>query len=129
MAVARTSGTLTFATFSYSLVGHIAHARTPDDAALRTVPSVSLDDAVYRMGHTAPVFLKIDVEGAEDQVLLGAERVLREHRPVIVAEVRRALWPDISRLMGSLGYRWHPLVAGSGAAQTGMTDVLFRPDA
>jgi hypothetical protein len=36
---------------------------------------------------TPPGFMKIDVEGAEMQVLRGAEQLIREFRPVIVSEV------------------------------------------
>jgi FkbM family methyltransferase len=46
------------------------------------VTTERLDDAV-----TGPVALvKIDVEGAELQVLRGAQRTLQEHRPVVVFE-------------------------------------------
>ena len=35
---------------------------------------------------TRPVFVKIDVEGAEEEVLLGALETLRRHRPVVAFE-------------------------------------------
>lgn len=34
----------------------------------------------------APAFVKIDVEGAEEQVLLGGLQTLRAHRPIVVFE-------------------------------------------
>jgi len=50
----------------------------------RAVPLAALDDLALRR----PVrFIKMDVEGAEPQVLRGAARVLREDRPVILSEV------------------------------------------
>ena len=35
-------------------------------------------------------FIKMDVEGAEPQVVRGAERLLREDRPVILSELHPA---------------------------------------
>jgi FkbM family methyltransferase len=53
----------------------------------RTVPMVALDDVPLRR----PVrFIKIDVEGAEPQVLQGAQRLLHEDRPVILSELHPA---------------------------------------
>jgi hypothetical protein len=45
-------------------------------------PSVRLDDVVQ--GTVALV--KIDVEGAEDRVLHGMQRILRECRPAVIVE-------------------------------------------
>jgi TonB family protein len=47
----------------------------------------SLDAMCQRGELTRPGFIKIDVEGAELQVLRGAEQLVREYRPVIVSEV------------------------------------------
>jgi FkbM family methyltransferase len=53
----------------------------------RAVPVVALDEVPLRR----PVrFVKIDVEGAEPQVLQGAERLLREDRPMILSELHPA---------------------------------------
>jgi hypothetical protein len=53
-----------------------------------------------------PGFLKIDVDGAELEVLRGAERLLREHRPAIVLETHAL---DLEAACGALltdaGYR------------------------
>jgi hypothetical protein len=55
------------------------------NGAGREVTSVSLDD--FARDHPAPRVVKIDVEGAELRVLRGAERLLREHRPILVCEL------------------------------------------
>ena len=50
----------------------------------RAVPIVALDDLEI----ARPVrFIKIDVEGAEPQVIRGARRILQEDRPVVLAEL------------------------------------------
>jgi FkbM family methyltransferase len=50
----------------------------------KSVPVVALDALPLRR----PVrFIKMDVEGAEPQVVRGAERLLREDRPVILSEL------------------------------------------
>jgi len=49
-----------------------------------TVRCERLDDALP--DDIRPVFVKIDVEGAEEQVLLGAVETLSRHRPVVAFE-------------------------------------------
>jgi FkbM family methyltransferase len=119
----------TLATFAYSSVSHLVSPNTPSDATLIDVPLMSIDEFVYRDGHPPPSFLKIDVEGAEYRVLRGATRVLREHHPVVVAEVRRGIvWQEISELMHSLGYT--PQVLGRDGREStskSLFDVLYLP--
>jgi FkbM family methyltransferase len=49
-----------------------------------TVDLVVIDDIVDP--EHPPRLIKIDVEGAEEQVVKGAMRTLREHRPVVIFE-------------------------------------------
>lgn len=53
----------------------------PHDKMSDMVPLVPLDDL-----RLAPGFIKLDVEGMELNVLLGGEKTIREHRPVILFE-------------------------------------------
>jgi len=74
-----------------------------------------LDDALS--SDLRPAFIKIDVEGAEEQVLLGATETLRRHRPVVAFEHGRGSADHYGTtptrmhgvLAGGLGYRIHGL--------------------
>jgi FkbM family methyltransferase len=80
-----------------------------------TVRCERLDDALS--GEVRPAFVKIDVEGAEEQVLLGAVGTLARHRPVVAFEHglgsadHYGTTPErIHELLaGRLGYRIHGL--------------------
>jgi len=65
------------------------------------VAAVSLDD--YAMHAPVPDFVKCDVEGAEAEVVRGAQRLLAGKRPVVLCELhseenRRTLGAEFSRL-------------------------------
>jgi FkbM family methyltransferase len=59
------------------------------------VECVSLDDMVFLRGISPPHVIKIDVEGAELDVLQGGERVLREHRPSLLLGTHEVHVPGI----------------------------------
>lgn len=82
-----------------------------------SVPVVRLDDVVAGR----PVrLIKMDVEGAEPQVVRGARRLLREDRPIILSEVHptqldRASAATPREFLAELqtaGYRAHRLTGG-----------------
>lgn len=55
------------------------------------------------LGRRAPALIKIDVEGAELDVLRGASASITRHRPALIVEVND---PDgLSKLLAELGYR------------------------
>ena len=47
----------------------------------------------------APNVLKIDVEGAESNVLRGAKRVLAEAQPVVLIEVYEDSRPEVTEML------------------------------
>ena len=49
------------------------------------ISSISLDD--FCNSNPRPQLLKIDVEGGEARVLLGAKKILEQHRPIIICEI------------------------------------------
>lgn len=69
------------------------------------VEIVSLDDLVGGGTVPAPDLLKVDVEGAEMQVLLGGLRCLRENRPAIVLSAHSwCLFEECRALLVGLDY-------------------------
>lgn len=107
--------------------------------SLNSVPMVTLDS--YELG--APVaFIKIDVEGAEPLVFRGAERLLRNDRPLILSELHPEQLLRVSRCtpaefiteMRGRGYNCYLLEDGTMVRQIADGDqeqiwsVVFVPE-
>jgi FkbM family methyltransferase len=93
------------------------------------VPTTTLDEAVMSRG-LSPAFVKIDVEGAELDVLDGAERTLAQ-RPVLLAEVGDSTVRGVEQRLRSLGYEAYE-VRRTGlrrglAGAAGAFNALFVP--
>ena len=52
------------------------------------VEAISLDN--FASGHLAPTLIKIDVEGAEVDVLRGCDRILAQSHPTVICEVHHS---------------------------------------
>jgi FkbM family methyltransferase len=59
----------------------------PDPAGTQTVDLVTIDASVERDGLAPPHLIKIDVEGAELEVLQGMTATAARHRPIVIVEV------------------------------------------
>jgi FkbM family methyltransferase len=70
--------------FSSSLLAEVEGASV--DGAPRTVPVVSLDQLSSEKNLSGPFLIKLDVQGAELQVLAGASRTL-QHTEAVILEV------------------------------------------
>jgi FkbM family methyltransferase len=64
--------------------------KVPLTADSLVAETIYLDEFVFQEGHPAPNLIKIDVEGQELKVLLGARRLLQEFKPVIICELHSA---------------------------------------
>jgi FkbM family methyltransferase len=82
------------------------------------VPATTLNELAHRLG--PPQFVKIDVEGAEEEVLRGGLDLLRTHAPVVLCEVHpdRAAAPErlanVRSLLESCGYVAEHIDPGAG---------------
>lgn len=97
----------------------------------RTLPSVTLDHLLEHF--RPPDVLKIDVEGAELEVLNGGHRIVTDVRPVIYCEVQRNTWLQILQLLEARGYRvWDGHSFGVGTVNAKATadtcDILAIPE-
>jgi FkbM family methyltransferase len=77
-AASATTGMAWFNPEGDSSMGHLSTEGTLQ------VPTVAIDELVGRANIEAPNVMKIDVEGAESELLRGAQRTLEQHRPVIL---------------------------------------------
>ena len=70
---------------------------------VRVLPCFSLDTLLIHFPE--PKVLKIDVEGAELEVLKGATRILSEIRPRIYCEVASNTRDEVTAILKSHNYR------------------------
>ncbi len=88
----------------------------PDPAGKVVVETAALDEFVSRRGLPAPNFVKLDVEGAELDVLKGMTCILRESQPKILIEVDDAVrevcerkMADCAAFLRDFGYQLEPV--------------------
>ncbi|MBE3602072.1 FkbM family methyltransferase [bacterium] len=88
-ALAATNGEAAFLLSAEPTWGKLSDAGKPPDQhdGETTVAVRRLDGVIERDRLPVPDVMKIDVEGAEVDLLAGAERTLRERRPVILMEL------------------------------------------
>ncbi len=103
-AVSDETGEAAFDLGASSAMGHISGS-----GEIR-VQLICLDDLLEAKDLQPPDFMKIDVEGAEYQVLKGARKLLKRHHPVLFLDThqREAHNPSIA-FLEVLGYRFEIL--------------------
>lgn len=70
-----------------------------------TIPAVTLDK--FAQDHLAPAVIKIDVEGAEDEVLNGADIVIRHSKPILICEIHNSRASEaVSKWLAERAYTW-----------------------
>jgi FkbM family methyltransferase len=82
-ALADEKGTASFALGDSDFTGRLSH----DGGGAFTVATVSLDEVIAEDQLTDPSFLKIDVEGAEAKVLLGARQLVQRSHPTMLIAI------------------------------------------
>lgn len=118
-------GAVRFATYSSTLISHIAIGDQAPDAEFIDMNAITLDQFVYDDGNPPPDLIKIDVEGGEVNVLLGSNRLLHEFTPDVIVEIRDFdnEYKTVCEYMKNFGYKQKKL--GGGIETLGVEDVLF----
>jgi FkbM family methyltransferase len=103
-AVSASPGTAHFRSHEELTMGRLS------ESGELAVDVVSLDDLCQRDKIPVPGVIKIDVEGEELNILRGAERILRERRPLILLATHGAdVHEACCRLLTEHGYRLEEL--------------------
>jgi len=77
------------------------------------VEAVTLDH--FAVDHRPAAVVKIDVEGAEEQVLEGAEEVFGASQPTLICEIHNERAAEgVSKWLAAHGYGWNWLTQGDG---------------
>jgi len=105
VAIAAGSGVARFNVANNSRAANFLEGRgstvTGGSREAQFVPTLALDALLDRF--PAPDVLKVDVEGAEMDVLVGASRVLSQSRPVVLIEVGASA--EVTSLLAGHSYR------------------------
>ncbi len=111
-AVSNREGTVTLRVPSggrnYSMASLHWHKSDPD-AVLVEAESMVIDRHP-EISAARPRFIKIDVEGAEGEVISGMSELLRRHRPTLFVECSEIGRESVWGRMRELGYRCHRAV-------------------
>ena len=78
-------------------------SQTGGVAEQQTVVAITIDWLAERL--PLPDVLKIDVEGAELEVLRGGINLLRDKKPVVICEVGSDSSSEVTKFLKDLGYR------------------------
>jgi FkbM family methyltransferase len=99
--------------------GRLAQAgAAPRQTGVIRVPVRRLDSLAAGGALPDPHFIKMDVEGAEAEVLLSGRALLERARPVLVIELHHTYDAVVHALAG-LDYQMRPLTRGGDIASTG----------
>jgi FkbM family methyltransferase len=109
-------GTAQFAIMPATSMGKLADSEFQADATSgqrMTVDVVALDAWCERTATRRPNVIKIDVEGAEMQVLQGATQILKTNKPKLFIEAHsRELAASVVALLSEFGYAVKTLETG-----------------
>lgn len=75
----------------YSTLGSMKHPHTGGIHNTSISVSGDLIDNLVKTHKLKPGFIKIDTEGAEFKVLIGAKQTIQRHRPIILSELSESL--------------------------------------
>lgn len=113
VAIGHADGMCTFSVMRDESMGKLSRSVfQPESRSHRyiEVEMARLDTCVFGWGLPAPNVVKIDVEGAEVDVIEGALRTFEKFRPIVFVEAHsKSLGEKCSIILQQIGYRIHEL--------------------
>lgn len=92
------------------------------------VETITLDDFVFHRYSPSPKIIKVDVEGAEIEVLRGATRCLMECRPFVLISVHSArLYAGVYKLSLEWGYSIKTLQWNAAQPEFYTSELILVP--
>jgi FkbM family methyltransferase len=88
---------------SSNYLAEYGHSQTGGEAERQTIVTLTLDDLLRWL--PPPKIVKVDVEGAEMEVLSGAARLLEVHRPILLLEVGEQASEEVTAFLKTRAYR------------------------
>lgn len=127
IAIGLEDGSAEFNVMPDSSMGKLAtssfQSEVPSAAVLK-VSLRSLDSLISERKYPEPQIMKIDVEGAELDVLQGAMKTLQKSRPLLFIEAHsRTLAAECTKLLSDTGYRVGVLEKEWGRKEISSLDV------
>jgi FkbM family methyltransferase len=127
IAIGLVDGSAEFNVMPDSSMGKLASSSFQSEvpsAAVLKVSLRSLDSLIAERKYPAPQIMKIDVEGAELDVLKGAMKTLQTKWPILFIEAHsRTLAAECTRLLADIGYSVGVLEKEWGRKETSSLDV------
>ncbi len=119
-ALGRTSGLSAFRTAESNSMGRVSREETG-----YLVPSISMDDFLESHPGARPDLIKIDVEGAESEVLAGGQRFLQQAAPeIVLATHGEQQGKACAEILTSFGYSLFRLDGAAVTAAASRTDEI-----
>lgn len=110
------------AAFQLGMSDSMGHLRQTGDIKVQLV---SLDEWLAQGKLIPPDFIKIDVEGSEDEVVRGAQTLLAQYRPILFLDThQREAHQATIALLEELGYQFE-ILDGKSLDQT--REILAKP--
>jgi FkbM family methyltransferase len=106
-AVWSSSGQISFERAEQASSGMEGRVKEEGSAVCETVrvAGIALDDYVFEQGGRPPALVKIDAEGGESAVLMGAKAVLDRYKPSILCEIHDpANGAELADFLTRIGY-------------------------
>ncbi len=103
MAVGKESGNIELFSKDFSMTSSSSMTKTEDTTVINNVIMTTLDELTLN----SPVaIIKIDVEGHENDVLLGGEQLIKQDMPILIVEtLNREKEEEITNMLLDFGYK------------------------